>query len=94
MKNRNTFLTFAGLLVSSAGIANASEGACTSSSCDTLKDAASATPDALASQDELFMREIASRMIHSLTIDEQLVNPTKAANRTNLRITIPSSLPH
>lgn len=72
MKNRNTFLTLAGLLASSAGIANAGDGACTASSCDASIDAALATPDALASQDELFMREIASRMIHSLTAEEQM----------------------
>jgi len=65
MKNHQFALTITALIAGSAGIAMAGPGECAHDGCE------SKVPDSIASRDEIFMREMAGRMIHSLTPNEQ-----------------------
>ena len=65
MRTQRLALTMTALLAGTAGFATAGSDTCSHTGCE------SKVPDSIASQDEIFMREMAGRMIHSLTPAEQ-----------------------
>ncbi|MFK7758354.1 MAG: matrixin family metalloprotease, partial [Phycisphaerales bacterium] len=72
MNNRNLLITMTTLLAAGAGSAVAGPD-CSESVCSVAKQ----VPDAIASSDELFMRDIAGRMINSLTLEEKMAIAAK-----------------